>query len=113
MKTGMASACAKLNGPPCTAAAEATTRFPVTWAVKIWPSVRKPVRSTIPAMTLSNGGRRASKRDNATASSRGSAHLRSAAELLAGVDMFPGSHDFCSGRSVAQIVNDHLRYDEA
>src|SRR5262249_28567785 len=69
MKTGMASACAKWNGPPCTASAAATTRLPVAWAVKTWPRVKKPVRSTIPAMTLSRGGKRHSKRESSTAPS--------------------------------------------
>ena len=31
---------------PCTASAAATTRLPVTWAVKICPRVKKPVRSS-------------------------------------------------------------------
>src|SRR6266481_4815507 len=71
MKTGTDRVCARFNGPPRTALAAITTRFPVTWAVKIIPSVKKPVRSTIPAITLSRGGSRASNRASVNASSDG------------------------------------------
>src|SRR5262249_1480141 len=109
-KPGRASPGAVLGGPPFTAAAAATTRLPVTWAVKTWPRVKKPVRSTIPATTLSSGGSRASRRTTAAASS---AAFRTAAALSASADMFgrtrnPGLH-----RSVAEIIDRELRNDEA
>src|SRR5262249_53309717 len=113
MKTGMASACATLNGPPSTAAAAATTRLPVMWAVKTCPRVKKPVRSTIPAMTLSNGGRRASRCDGAAAPSAGSPWSRNGVELLASDDMFSRSCRFCLRRTVAEIVDDQLGNDQA
>src|SRR5215813_5682151 len=113
MKTGMASACVKWNGPPCTASAAATTRLPVTWAVKTWPKVKKPVRSTIPAMTLSRGGRRASKRDSSAASFAGRTKFRRAAELLASVDMFSRSYGSRSRCSVPEVVDDRLWNDES
>ena len=48
MKIGMDKTCAQFSGPPRTAAAAASTRFPVTCAVKMLPSMKNPVRSTIP-----------------------------------------------------------------
>src|SRR5262249_25299006 len=113
MKTGMASPCAKWNGPPCTASAAATTRLPVTWAVKTWPRVKKPVRSTIPAMTLSRGGKRHSRRDSSAVSSAGRARLRRTAELLANVGMFSRSYGFRLRCSVLEVIDDGLRNDEA
>src|SRR5262249_37933933 len=113
MKTGMANACATLNGPPCTASAAATTRLPVTWAVKIWPRVKNPVRSTIPAMTLSSGGRRASSRDSSTASSAGSIPVPSAPKPLASLDMFSRSDDLGSAPSAGEVVNHQFRNDKS
>src|SRR5258706_15968197 len=111
MKTGMASACPILTGPPCTAAAAAITRLPVKWAVKIWPRVKNPVRSTIPAMTLSSGGKRASSRDS-SASSATSVPIPIAAAPLTSLDMSGRSHDPSLYRSVAEMVDDQLRNDE-
>src|SRR5258706_13540491 len=111
IKTGIARICAILSGPPCTAAAAATTRLPVTWAVKIWPRVKNPVRSTIPAMTVSGGGKRASSRDSC-ASSATSVPIPIAAAPLASLDMSSRSHDPSLYRSVAEMVDDQLRNDE-
>jgi hypothetical protein len=68
MKTGIASSCAGFSGPPRTKIALATTRLPVMCAVKILPGMKNPVRSTMPAMTLSIGGSRSSIRSNVASS---------------------------------------------
>src|SRR5262245_32922405 len=64
MNIGTARICAGLMRPPRTANAAITTKFPVICAVNRLPSVKKPVRSTMPAITLSSGGRRPSNRDS-------------------------------------------------
>src|SRR6516164_6590507 len=80
---------------------------------KTWPSVKKPVRSTMPAMTLSSGGSRFSKRVNSATSLDASAKLRGATEFLASVGMFDHSHGLCQGRAVGDIIDDQLGNDEA
>jgi hypothetical protein len=77
MKTGIASSWAGFAGPPRTTSALATTRLPVMCAVKILPNMKNPVKSTMPAMTLSTGGNWSSIRSKAACSSD------SALELLA------------------------------
>src|SRR6266699_4625184 len=52
-----------LGAPPRTSSAAITTRLPVMCAVNS-PRLKNPMTSTIPAITLSRGGRRLSNRSN-------------------------------------------------
>src|SRR5262249_7482551 len=50
--TGMDQSCAAGGDPPFATCAASSTRFPVMWAVKMLPRLKKPVTSTGPATTL-------------------------------------------------------------
>jgi hypothetical protein len=88
MKTGIASSWAGFTGPPRTNSALATTRLPVMCAVKILPSMKNPVRSTMPAMTLSTGGNWSSIRSKAACSSDGATELFTTSEFRADMSIF-------------------------
>src|SRR5258708_22119034 len=111
-KTGMASNCARFVGPPRTMAAAATTKLPVMCAVKILPRVKKPVRSTIPAMTLSRGGSRSANRASSVASSAARTAIPAAPRLKSEVGMDVRPQD-CICLSIVEAVNEHLWNNEA
>src|SRR5882724_5478318 len=62
-KTGTAKTWARWGGPPRTSSAAITARLPVTCAANR-PRFKNPMTSTMPAITLSRGGRRFSNRSN-------------------------------------------------
>src|SRR5437016_3761966 len=62
-KTGTDRTWAMLGVPPRTSSAAITTRLPVICAVNR-PRLKNPITSTMPAITLSSGGRRLSNRSN-------------------------------------------------
>src|SRR6266403_6295861 len=103
MNTGTARIAATLGGPPRTSSAAITTRLPVTCAVNS-PRLKNPMTSTIPAITLSSGGRRFSNRSNS-------------GESFAGFDSIdPGILSLSSGLrphcAVEETIDDDLRNNE-
>src|SRR6267378_6715726 len=62
-KTGTDRSWAMWGGPPRTSSAAITTMLPVMCAVNS-PRLKNPMTSTMPAITLSRGGRRLSNRSN-------------------------------------------------
>src|SRR5258708_18911164 len=91
-----------LGAPPRTSSAAITTRLPVTCAVNS-PRLKNPMTSTIPAITLSRGGRRFSNRSNS-------------AESFVGFDSIdPGiflSQLRTSSCAVEETIDDELRNNE-
>src|SRR5256712_2313301 len=113
MKTGIARACARFSRPPRTSTAAITTRLPVMWAVKILPRVKKPTRSTMPAMTLSKVGSRFSNRDSADASAAGWGQGCATPESVVDIDIFLRLSRLRLRRSLAKAIDGRLRNDEA
>src|SRR6267154_107638 len=112
MKTGIARTCAGFIRPPRTTKAAINTRLPVMWAVKILPRVKKPVRSTMPAMTLSKVGSRFSNCDCAKAPSDGCGEGCVVPESVVAISIFLRPSRPRLRRSVAKVVDGQLRNDE-
>src|SRR6516225_9254759 len=111
MKTGIASAWAMFNGPPRIAAAAASTRLPVTCAVKMLPSVKNPIRSTMPAITLSSGGSRSPKAESSALVAAVPSAVWNAG-LFGRVGMVRCLLLTCTRRAIAEIVDGHFRNDK-
>src|SRR6266478_2249910 len=113
MKTGIARICAGFICPRRTTKAPTTTRLPVIWAVKRLPRLKKPVRSTIPAIMLSKVGSHFSNRDSAEASVDGCGQGCVAPEFGVDSGIFLRPSRPRLRRSLAKVIDGQLRNDEA
>src|SRR5712664_31449 len=112
MNTGIAKICAGFIRPPRTTRAATATRLPVMWAVNRLPRFKKPVRSTMPAMTLSKVGSCVSNCDTAEALSDGWGQGCLAPESVVDIGIFLRPARPRLRRSLAKVIDGQLRNDE-
>src|SRR5260370_19069264 len=108
----MARRCVGFSRPARSTKAATKTRLAVMWGVKILPRVKKPVRSTMPAMTLSRVGSRFSNCDSAEAPSDGCGQGCVAPESVVDIGIFLHPSRPRLRRSLAKVVDGQLRNDE-